>query len=142
MGNIAGVDLGGHLIKVAVRVPEDELLSCPIGKSGNGLMSFLGGQFPSEFGPVSDLLLTIRPDEQKEICNSVATMDYTELSHLIRQKNVVVDTEVTGGEIRFVDFAVSSAEEFLNSEAGQWLLKNGVASVGTVFFESLWIVWM
>ncbi|KAF4652306.1 hypothetical protein FOL47_011170, partial [Perkinsus chesapeaki] len=112
MGNLVGVDLGGNIGKIAVRVRASDIDDCPIPTD----LSFLAGdESPADGG---DSLVS----------SSLASSEWNE-----GMEDWTIRITDDGSEIRFVDIDLNDTKQFLSTEVGQYLLSLQQNSKSTSF---------
>ncbi|KAF4708662.1 Pantothenate kinase 1, partial [Perkinsus olseni] len=133
MGNLVGVDLGGNIGKIAVRVRASGTDDCPIPTD----LSFLAGRRRSHrrasAGSSDESPAESPADSTESQASSLASSEWNE-----GMEDWTIRSTDDASEIRFVDFDLNDTQQFLSTEVGQYLLSlqrksksNSFAGVGS-----------
>ncbi|KAF4721799.1 Pantothenate kinase 1 [Perkinsus olseni] len=133
MGNLVGVDLGGNIGKIAVRVRASDTDDCPIPTD----LSFLAGRRRSHrhasAGSSDESPAESPADSTESQASSLASSEWNE-----GMEDWTIRSTDDESEIRFVDFDLNDTQQFLSTEVGQYLLSlqrktksNSFAGVGS-----------
>ncbi|KAF4662712.1 Pantothenate kinase 1 [Perkinsus olseni] len=128
MGNLVGVDLGGNIGKIAVRVRASDTDDCPIPTD----LSFLAGRRRSHrhasAGSSDESPAESPADSTESQASSLASSEWNE-----GMEDWTIRSTDDASEIRFVDFDLNDTQQFLSTEVGQYLLSLQRKSKGNSF---------